>query len=161
RSKRDWSSDVCSSDLVLICIGLFYKEFLITSFDPIVAKSYGINTNYIHYFMMILLTLVTVASLQTVGVILVVSMLITPAATAYLLTDKMSRMIGLSALFGAGSSIIGLYFSFEYNLTSGAVIVLVATILFLLAFLFAPKEGVVWCRIKQKRLKNMHKEGEI
>lgn len=142
---------------VLICIFVFYKEFLITSFDPVVAKSYGIKTNYIHYLLMILLTLVTVASLQTVGVILVVAMLITPAATAYLLTDKMNKMIGLSALIGASSSIIGLYFSFEYNLTSGAVIVLVATVLFLLAFLFAPKEGVVWSRVRQNRSKKRYR----
>ncbi len=137
---------------VLLCIYVFYKEFLITSFDPTIAKSYGMNTNYIHYFMMVLLTLVTVASLQTVGVILVVAMLITPAATAYLLTNKMTTMIALSALFGANSAIIGLYFSFRYNLTSGAVIVLVATSFFILAFLFAPKQGVVWNKMKKNNI---------
>lgn len=137
---------------VLLCIYIFYKEFLITSFDPTIAKSYGMNTNYIHYFMMVLLTLVTVASLQTVGVILVVAMLITPAATAYLLTNKMTTMIALSALFGASSAIIGLYFSFRYNLTSGAVIVLVATAFFILAFLFAPKQGVVWNKMKKNNI---------
>lgn len=136
---------------VLLCVYVFYKEFLITSFDPVIAKSYGMNTNAIHYFMMILLTLVTVASLQTVGVVLVVALLITPAATAYLLTNKMTHMIGLSALFGASSAVIGLYFSFSYNLTSGAVIVLVATGFFMLAFLFAPKQGVVWNKLRQKK----------
>ncbi|CAM3561442.1 metal ABC transporter permease [Erysipelothrix urinaevulpis] len=136
---------------VLVCIFVFYKEFLITSFDATMAKSYGMNTNAIHYFMMILLTLVTVASLQTVGVVLVVAMLITPAATAYLLTNKMSKMIGLSAIFGALSAVIGLYFSFRYNLTSGAVIVLVATSFFIVAFLFAPKQGVVWNKLKQSK----------
>lgn len=136
---------------VLACIFIFYKEFLITSFDPVIAKSYGINTKYIHYLMMVLLTLVTVASLQTVGVILVVAMLITPAATAYLLTNNMTTMMALSSLFGAVSSIIGLYFSFRYNLTSGAVIVLVATSFFILAFLFAPKEGVIWNRIGKSK----------
>ena len=80
---------------VLAAVYVFYKEFLITSFDPVIAKSYGMNTNMIHYFMMILLTLVTVASLQTVGVVLLVALLITPAATAYLLTTKMTRMIGI------------------------------------------------------------------
>ena len=136
---------------VLAAVYVFYKEFLITSFDPIIAKSYGMNTNMIHYFMMILLTLVTVASLQTVGVVLVVALLITPAATAYLLTTKMTRMIGLSALIGALSAVIGLYFSFKYNLTSGAVIVLVATGFFMLAFLFAPKQGVVWNKLRQSK----------
>ena len=136
---------------VLLCVYVFYKEFLITSFDPIIAKAYGMNTNMIHYFMMILLTLVTVASLQTVGVVLVVALLITPAATAYLLTNKMTHMIGLSALFGASSAVIGLYFSFRFNLTSGAVIVLIATGFFMLAFLFAPKQGVVWNKLRQKK----------
>lgn len=130
--------------LVLAVIFLLYKEFLITSFDPQMAQAYGMNTQLIHYIMMVLLTLVTVASLQTVGVILVVSMLITPAATAYLLTDKLKHMIGLAAFFGASSAIIGLYFSFNYNLASGSVIVLVATIFFLLAFFFAPQQGLVW-----------------
>lgn len=136
---------------VLTCIFIFYKEFLITSFDPVIAKAYGMNTSFIHYLMMILLTLVTVASLQTVGVILVVAMLITPAATAYLLTKKMSRMIVLSALFGAISAITGLYFSFRYNLTSGAVIVLVATFFFLVAFIFAPKQGIIWNKMRHKK----------
>ncbi|HLR21613.1 MAG TPA: metal ABC transporter permease [Tissierellaceae bacterium] len=136
---------------VLLCVYVFYKEFLITSFDPVIAKAYGMNTNLIHYLMMILLTLVTVASLQTVGVILVVAMLITPAATAYLLTTKMNRMIALSALIGSASAIIGLYFSFEYNLTSGSVIVLTTTFFFILAFLFAPRQGFVWNKIKQRR----------
>jgi len=136
---------------VLLCVYVFYKEFLITSFDPVIAKAYGMNTNLIHYLMMILLTLVTVASLQTVGVILVVAMLITPAATAYLLTTKMNRMIALSALIGSASAIIGLYFSFEYNLTSGSVIVLTTTFFFILAFLFAPRQGFVWNKIKQRK----------
>lgn len=139
--------------VVIACVYLFYKEFLITSFDPVMAKAYGIKTKFIHYLLMILLTLVTVASLQTVGVILVVAMLITPAATAYLLTDKMSTLIVLAAFFGAISSVLGLYLSFSYNLASGAVIVLVATIFFILAFLFAPKRGLVRQKLQQQRAK--------
>lgn len=136
---------------VLLCIKVFYKEFLVTTFDPTIAKAYGLNTGVVHYFMMVLLTLVTVASLQTVGVVLVVAMLITPAATAYLLTHKMSTMIFLSAFIGAVSAVLGLYFSFRFNLTSGAVIVLVATMFFLLAFIFAPKQGLLWVKLKQKK----------
>ncbi len=129
--------------VVLFCVYLFYKEFLITSFDETMAKAYGLNTNFFHYFMMLLLTLVTVISLKTVGVILVVSMLITPAATAYLLVHKLSHMMMLSAFIGAMSAVIGLYLSFTYNLTSGAIIVLVTTAIFLIVFLFAPKKKVV------------------
>ena len=93
----------------------------------------------IHYFLMTLLTLVTVASLQTVGIILVVAMLITPASTAYLLTDRLSVMIALSALFGAISAVVGLYLSFTYNLASGATIVLVATTMFILSIIIFTK----------------------
>jgi len=129
--------------IVLAAIFLFYKELLVTSFDPTMAAAYGLSTRLIHYLLMTMLTLVTVASLQTVGIILVVAMLITPAATAYLLTNRLSRMIFLSAGLGTISSIIGLYFSFTYNLSSGASIVLVATALFALVFIFSPRHGLL------------------
>jgi iron/zinc/copper transport system permease protein len=130
--------------LVLILVALFYKQLLVSSFDETIAQTYGLNTQVIHYFLMVLLTLMTVVSLQTVGVILIVAMLITPAATAYLLTDKMGRMIVLSALFGVISSIVGLYFSFEYNLASGATIVVSATVLFCFAFIFSKKNQFIF-----------------
>lgn len=129
--------------IVIVLVLLFYKELLITTFDPTMAKAFGLPVELINYALMILLTFVSVASLQTVGVILVVALLITPASTAYLLTDSLPKMILLSAFFGAISSIIGLYFSFLYNLPSGAIIVLAAATLFLLAFLFSPKQGLV------------------
>lgn len=129
--------------IVLGAIYLFYKELLVTSFDPTMAAAYGLSTRLVHYLLMTMLTLVTVASLQTVGIILVVAMLITPAATAYLLTNRLSRMIFLSAGFGTIASIVGLYFSFTYNLSSGASIVLVATALFALVFVFSPRHGLL------------------
>lgn len=136
--------------LVILVVFLFYKELFITTFDPTMAKAYGLPVEKINYGIMILLTLVSVASLQTVGVILVVALLITPASTAYLLTSSLTKMIGLSALIGAISATAGLYFSFSYNLPSGAVIVLVAAFLFVLALLFSPKQGLVWQKIKYK-----------
>ncbi|MCJ7839939.1 metal ABC transporter permease [Lederbergia sp. NSJ-179] len=139
--------------IVLLIVVLFYKEFLVSTFDPTMAQAYGLPTQVIHYIMMLLLTLVTVASLQTVGVILVVAMLITPASTAYLLTNRLSTMIGLASFFGAFSAVAGLYLSFRYDLTSGAVIVLVTTILFILAFIFSPKQGVLWRMIRTQRTK--------
>ncbi|KNB73470.1 metal ABC transporter permease [Brevibacillus reuszeri] len=140
--------------VVIVTVYAFFKELLLTSFDPTIAAAYGLRNNLIHYLLMTLLTLVTVASLQTVGIVLVVAMLITPAATAYLLTDRLWVMIYLAASFGVISAIIGLYFSFTYNLASGATIVMVATALFLLAFLFSRKHGVVWksIRARQKRV---------
>lgn len=129
--------------IVLAAIHALYKELLITSFDPVIAEVYGLPVRRIHYILMTLLTMVTVASLQTVGIILVVAMLITPAATAYLLTDRLPVMLLLSAGFGTVSSIAGLYISFTYNLASGATIVLAATVIFMLAFLFSPKQGLM------------------
>jgi len=140
--------------VVIVTVYAFFKELLLTSFDPTIAAAYGLRNNLIHYLLMTLLTMVTVASLQTVGIVLVVAMLITPAATAYLLTDRLWVMIYLAAGFGVISAIIGLYFSFTYNLASGATIVMVATALFLLTFLFSRKHGIVWksIRARQKRV---------
>nr|WP_242685759.1 metal ABC transporter permease [Staphylococcus simiae] len=135
--------------VVLILIIVFYKAFLVSSFDPTMAQAAGMPVKLIHYTMMILLTLVTVASLQTVGVILVVSLLITPASTAYLLAKKLSTMIVISASIGALSSIIGLFLSVQYNLPSGVVIVLVITVIFIITFLFAPKNGLLWLKMKE------------
>ncbi|AIY05631.1 manganese ABC transporter, permease protein [Planococcus sp. PAMC 21323] len=133
--------------VVLVSVFVFYKELLVTSFDATMAEVYGLPVRLIHYFLMTLLTMVTVASLQTVGIVLVVAMLITPAATAYLLTDRLSTMIFISATVGASAAVIGLYFSFTYNLASGATIVLAATTLFFLAFVFSPKQGLLWRKL--------------
>ncbi|MEB6241266.1 metal ABC transporter permease [Staphylococcus xylosus] len=134
--------------IVLIVIIVFYKEFLLSSFDPTMAAASGLPVKFIHYTLMVLLTLVTVASLQTVGVILVVSLLITPASTAYLLTKRLSTMILTSALIGMVSSVIGLFFSVTFDLPSGVVIVLVITIIFIITFFLAPKNGLLWKMIK-------------
>ncbi|TAA73065.1 metal ABC transporter permease [Planococcus salinarum] len=140
--------------IVLVSVYVFYKELLVTSFDPTMAEVYGLPVRLIHYFLMTLLTMVTVASLQTVGIVLVVAMLITPAATAYLLTDRLSVMIFLSAAIGASAAVIGLYFSFTYNLASGATIVLAATAIFFAAFLLSPKQGILWKKINARKNRN-------
>ena len=127
--------------VVVIFVILFFKELQITSFDNTFAKSYGLNTSVIHYGLMIVLTLVTVSALQTVGIILVVAMLITPAATAFLWTNRLVNMLFLSSCFGAVASFIGLYLSYTMNWASGPAIVLVAAIIFLISFVVAPKQG--------------------
>src|SRR5690625_1326150 len=91
--------------LIILVILLFYKELLISTFDETMAQIYGLRTKLIHYGIMIMLTLATVASLQTVGVVLVVAMLITPAATAYLLTNRFPIMLVMSSLIGAASAV--------------------------------------------------------
>jgi manganese transport system permease protein len=136
---------------VLAAVYLFYKELLVTSFDETMGAAYGLPVRLIHYFLMALLTMVTVASLQTVGIVLVVAMLITPAAAAYLLTERLWMMIFISAGIGILSSVAGLYFSFTYNLASGAAIVISATAIFALVFLFSPKHGLLWKRLKARK----------
>lgn len=139
---------------VLAGVYIFYKELLVSSFDPTMSQAYGLPNKLIHYFLMTLLTMVTVASLQTVGIVLVVAMLITPASTAYLLTNRLWKMLFIAAGCGALSAILGLYVSFRFNLASGATIVMVATILFIAAFMFSPKQGLVWRSLKSRKQKS-------
>lgn len=125
--------------LVIIGVVIFYKHLLLTTFDLTLAKSIGMPTKLIHYLLMLMLSLVTVASLKTVGIILVVAMLITPGATAYLLTNRLPIMLLLSSIFGIISSVAGVYFSYIYDVSTGATIVLVASGMFALSFIFSPK----------------------
>ncbi|NDY95181.1 metal ABC transporter permease [Wenzhouxiangella limi] len=136
--------------VTLTVVLLFYKELLIYAFDPVQARSLGLNTRVIHYGLILLLTLTIVASLETVGIILVVSMLITPGATAYLLVNRLPVMMMLATLIGVVSAVLGLFLAFRFNVASGGAIVLVATAFFLLAFLFAPQRGVVARRLRQR-----------
>jgi manganese transport system permease protein len=138
------------SVFVVAMIILFYRPLLLSTFDPTMAKATGLPVKFIHYMLMLLLSLVTVVSLQAVGIILVVAMLITPGATAYLLTDRLSTMLVLSAFFGVISGVLGIYFSVIFDVSSGSTIVLIASIIFGLAFFFSPKQGVVWKTLRSR-----------
>lgn len=127
--------------LVLIVIVLFFKELLLTSFDPLMAKALGMRVNFYHYLLMILLTLVSVTAMQSVGTILIVAMLITPAATAYLYCNSLQSMMMLSAAIGAFSSLVGLFLGYSYNIAAGSSIVLTSAVLFLISFFVSPKQG--------------------
>lgn len=130
--------------IVLTTIVLLYKEFLVISFDSVLAATLRLPTELLRNVLLILLALTIVVSLQTVGVALVAAMLVTPGATAYLLTRRLPTMMLIAALIGAFSSIAGLYASFYVNVASGAAVVLIATAIFLVVFLFAPQRGWVW-----------------
>jgi ABC-type Mn2+/Zn2+ transport system permease subunit len=130
--------------LILVAILVFYRPFLVISFDPILAATLRMRVDFYRNLLLILLALTIVVSMQTVGVGLVAALLVTPAATAYLLVRRLPSMMALSALFGAFSSLTGLFASYYLNVASGAAIVLTATILFLLAFLFSPSRGFIW-----------------
>jgi len=130
--------------VVLAVVVLLYKELLVVSFDPILAASLRLPLDALNYLLLVLIALTVVVSLQAVGVALMVAMLVTPAATAYLLTRRLWQMMIIGAAIGAASAVAGLYLSFYVNVASGAAVVLVATGFFVLAFLFAPARGVVW-----------------
>lgn len=139
----------------LLCVIAYYRFFFITTFGSVVATTLGISSGTIHYFLMLLLSFAVVASLQSVGVILVVAMLITPASTAYLLTQNLKIMLVLAALVGLLSAVCGLLFAIYVQTTPGPAMTLAATLFYLLAVLFAPQKGLV---IKTyKRLKARHK----
>ncbi len=129
--------------VVFLTVFVFYKEFLVLSFDPVLAETLRLPAGALRYLLLVLIALTIVVSLQTVGVALMVAMLTTPAATAYLLTKRMAPMMALAALVGALSGIIGLYISFYVSVASGAAIVLVCTALFLLVLFVAPRRGLL------------------
>lgn len=120
--------------IVLLTIFAFYKEFTTLSFDPILAATLRLPVGFLNNLLLALIAVTVAVSLQTVGVALMVAMLVTPAATAYLLTHRLSRMMLLAAVFASLSGIIGLYLSFYLSIASGAAIVLTATVFFLIAF---------------------------
>jgi ABC-type Mn2+/Zn2+ transport system permease subunit len=121
---------------ILLIVALLFKPFLVISFDPVLAATLRLPAELLRNLMLVLLALTVVVSLQTVGVSLAAAMLVTPAATAYLLTRRLLPMMLVSAAIGALSSIMGLYLSYYFNIVSGSAIVLTATLLFLLGFLW-------------------------
>ena len=130
--------------IILSTLFLAYKPFLLVTFDPVLAQTLRLKVGFYRTLMIVLLSLTIVISMQTVGVGLVAAMLVTPAATAYLLTRRLPVMMAISSALGAASSLIGLYASYYLNIASGSAIVLTATFFFALAFLFAPRKGWVW-----------------
>jgi manganese/iron transport system permease protein len=125
------------------------KELLLVSFDRTSAQALGYPVFVLELTLLLLLTATIVVSLQAVGVILVLAMLVTPAATARLLVDRFGPMMVLGALIGALAGVVGLYLSWHLNLSSGGSIVLVATALFLFTFVFSPSHGVLAHRVRR------------
>lgn len=128
--------------IVFVFVFLLYKELLFYTFDPLGAQAAGLPVNRLNFGLMLLIALTIVASMKAVGVILVLSLLITPGATAYLLVQRLHEVMILGAVIGVISSISGMYLSYFYNLPSGPAIVLVVSGLFVLALLFSPQHGV-------------------
>ena len=141
-SPSDLSQTIFISLLVVFLLAGFRKDLMLYCFDPRHAKTVGINVIFLHYLLLTCTSLAAVVGLQSVGLILVVAMLITPGATAYLLTDNFNKMILISVVSAIVSSFIGIYFSFWFDLLPGGTIVLAQTFMFLCAFLFAPRYGI-------------------
>ncbi|PTA69841.1 metal ABC transporter permease [Deinococcus arcticus] len=142
---------IIAGTLALAAVLLLRKDLVLYIFDPSHARSIGLNTTLLYYALLAILALTIVTALQTVGVILVVAMLITPGATAYLLTDRFGHMLWLAVACGVLSSVLGTYASYFLDGATGACIVLTQSLLFGLAFVFAPKHGQLARRRQQRR----------
>jgi len=134
---------VALAALVLAVVAVLWKELLYSSFDPLGAAASGLPVMRLDYLLLALIAVTIVVSLQTVGVILVVAMLVTPAATAQLLTRSFVRLVALAAAIGVICPILGLYLSYWIDSASGATIVLVETAAFLVALFLGPRSGIL------------------
>ncbi|MCP9790581.1 metal ABC transporter permease [Vulcanococcus limneticus] len=142
-STADIQQTLLISALVLAVLLVFRRDLILFCFDPTHARSIGLNTGALHYLLLAVLSLAAVAGLQTVGIILVVAMLVTPGATAYLLSDRFDRMSWIAIASAMLSSVVGIYASYWLDASTAGCIVLVQTGLFLLAFLLAPRHGLL------------------
>jgi ABC-type Mn2+/Zn2+ transport system permease subunit/Mn-dependent DtxR family transcriptional regulator len=138
---------------VLISIVVFYRYLFATTFQPVIAETMGISVKTVHYFLMLLLSFVVVASLRTVGVILVVAMLITPAATALLLTNRLQRVLVYAGFIGFFSAASGLILAIIWDTTPGPAMTVVATIIYIFAMLFSPEKGLVFKYFRNRKMK--------
>lgn len=142
-SAEDLLGLIALGGLVLAVVAIFWKELLYATFDPLGAGAAGLPVARIEYLVLALVALTIVVSLQAVGIILVVAMLVTPAATAQLLTVRFAALMRLAIVIGVGSGVAGLYLSDWLRVASGATIVLVETALFLVALLLGPRTGLL------------------
>jgi ABC-type Mn2+/Zn2+ transport system permease subunit len=143
-SSRDLIQTAIFGVVILLAIFLFYKEFLVLSFDPVLSAPLRLPASLLNNLMYVLMALTVSVAMQTVGVALMVAMLVTPAAAASLLTRRLWPGMLVSASIGAFSAVTGLYLSYYFNIVSGSAIVLTATVIFLLVFLFHPRRGILW-----------------
>ncbi|OXM13253.1 metal ABC transporter permease [Paenibacillus herberti] len=138
--------------LVLTVIGLFYKQFKLCAFDPMLALALGIPAALFHYLLMGLVSVATVSSFESVGAILVVGLLVIPPSTAYLLTDRLGAMILISAACGVASTVLGFALAVWLDASIAGCIVAAAAILFAVTFLLSPKHGLLFARLRRTRL---------
>ncbi|WP_396135102.1 metal ABC transporter permease [Chamaesiphon sp. OTE_8_metabat_110] len=134
---------VIISAITLVTLAILRKDLMLFCFDSTHARSIGLNTTFLYYVLLSLLALTAVAALQTVGIILVVAMLVTPGATAYMLSDRFDMMMLIAMASGIFSGVMGTYISYHIDGSTGGCIVVLQTLLFLVAMIFAPKHGLL------------------
>lgn len=142
-SDPDIKQVILISAVTLLVLGLKWKDLMLFCFDPNQARALGLRAGLLHVSLLSLLAATAIAALQAVGACLVVAMLVTPGATAYLLTDRFGRMLWLSSALGGATSLSGAYASYYLNGATGGCIVTLQTLVFLAAFVFAPKHGIL------------------
>ena len=142
-SDDDIFQTIVISLITLVTLAILRKDLILFCFDSTHARSIGLNITFLYYVLLSLLSLTAVAGLQTVGIILVVAMLVTPGATAYLLSDCFDHMILISMASGVFSSVMGTYISYHIDGSTGGCIVVLQTLLFVIAMIFAPKHGLL------------------
>ncbi len=156
-TPQDTLQLIIISVITLSILILKWKDLMLLFYDENHAQTVGLNIKFLKLIFFVLLSVSTVAAMQTVGAFLVIAMIVTPGATAYLITDKFSKLILISIFVGVFSCAFGTYISYFIDGATGGVIILVQTILFLLAFFFSPKYGYIWKVISQnnKNSKNV------
>ncbi|MEP0872080.1 metal ABC transporter permease [Trichocoleus desertorum AS-A10] len=152
-SDADIVQTVAISVITLVTLAILRKDLILFCFDSTHARSIGLNITFLYYTLLSLLSLTAVAGLQTVGIILVVAMLVTPGATAYLLSDRFDHMLLIAMASGVFSSVMGTYISYHIDGSTGGCIVVLQTLLFVAAMVFAPKHGLL-AQSRQQRLGN-------
>ena len=156
-SDSDVIQTIVVGSITLLTVLLLRKDLLLFCFDPTHARSIGLNTTFLYYALLVVLALTIVTALQTVGIILVVAMLVTPGATAYLLSDRFDKMLLYAVASSLFSGVVGTYVSYFLDGATGGCIVVLQTLLFLNAFVFAPKHGILAKRRQQQE--NQKRDG--
>lgn len=150
---------VIISVVTLVILGLKWRDLMLFCFDANQARTLGLRPALLHVLLLSMLAATAVAALQAVGACLVVAMLVTPGATAYLLTDRFGRMIAIAATLGVVCSLVGAYTSYFVDGATGGCIVTLQFLVFLIALLFAPKQGLVWKRLRRRAI--VEPSGEV
>lgn len=156
-SQSDIIQTLIAGTLTLVVIALRRKDLLLFCFDPNHAKAIGLNIQLMYYTLLCVLALTIVTALQTAGIILVIAMLVTPGATAYLLSDRFDYMLGISIITSVLACVLGTYFSYHLDVSTGGCIVVLLTLIFTMVMIFAPKYGI----LAQKHREQLNLSGEV